>query len=410
MLLSNLTARFAEDTRAQVAALFGLSLLPLLGLTGASVDYTNASAERTRLQAALDAAVLAGAAATTDQVGTAARTFSGVLGSSSVTPTFTVNGSTVTGSASTEVPAKFLRAFGKTSIPVGASAAAAASVTGTAAPSGGVCVLLLDPNASQALLLNSGANINAPDCEFHVKSTGNPAAMFNSGSTFNFKQVCVQGTNVTQNSITIPNLRVNCPTATDPFAGQLPTPSTSGNCASNNYNGGNITLAPGIYCNINFNSITNVTFQPGLYVIRGTWNVNGGTWSCPACTGGAGVTFYFADANSKFQFNSGVKATLTAPTTGTYAGLLFFEAPNLSKSDFIFNPSQGFDWTGLVYLPSRNVTFNSSSQISSGNITMVFNKLILNGTKWTFGEGPKKIASPSAPTPGPAERSVFLKF
>ncbi|MFX4666346.1 hypothetical protein ABTB24_19835, partial [Acinetobacter baumannii] len=86
---------------------------------------------------------------------------------------------------------------------------------------GAVCVLVMTPN-EQGVTLNSGANINAPNCQIDIKSTANPAAMFNSGSTFNFEKVCVQGARVTQNSITIPNLQTNCATASDPFAGKLP--------------------------------------------------------------------------------------------------------------------------------------------------------------------------------------------
>ncbi|MGA0594968.1 TadE/TadG family type IV pilus assembly protein [Enterovirga sp. CN4-39] len=407
MPLAAVVRRFIRDKRGNIAVIFSLALLPLVGATGSAVDYSRASFERSRLQAAIDAAVLRGAeteAAT--QNAAATKAFADIYGSATPVPAFTANADgSFTGTARASVQTQFMRAFGKTSIPVTVTATAVAGD----APQGAVCVLLLEPSA-QGLTLNSGASINAPNCEIDVKSTANPAAMFNSGSTFNFEKVCVQGANVTQNSITIPNLQTKCQTASDPFAGTLPTPSTAGGCTSTNYNGGTVSLAPGIYCAINFNSTTNVNFAPGLYVIRnGTWNVNGGVWACPTCTGDSGVTFYFADANSKFQFNSGVKATLKAPATGPYAGILFFEAPNLSKSSFTFNPSAGFDWTGLVYLPSRNVTFNSSSQVSSGNITLVFNTLMLNGTKWSFDKGAKTI-SPGSGGSGQASSSARLKF
>ena len=52
-------ARFARDERGNVAMMFGLALLPLLGLAGATFDYTRASDARTRLQAAVDMAALA---------------------------------------------------------------------------------------------------------------------------------------------------------------------------------------------------------------------------------------------------------------------------------------------------------------------------------------------------------------
>lgn len=50
---------FGRDRSGNVALMFGLSLLPVLVLTGAAVDYGRAASERTRLQQALDATTLA---------------------------------------------------------------------------------------------------------------------------------------------------------------------------------------------------------------------------------------------------------------------------------------------------------------------------------------------------------------
>jgi Flp pilus assembly protein TadG len=52
--------RFGTDKRGAVAILFGLSLVPIVLLTGAAIDYGRASAARTELQSAIDAASLHG--------------------------------------------------------------------------------------------------------------------------------------------------------------------------------------------------------------------------------------------------------------------------------------------------------------------------------------------------------------
>ncbi|MCU0885208.1 MAG: pilus assembly protein TadG-related protein [Beijerinckiaceae bacterium] len=52
--------RFGKDESGAVALIFGLALLPLMGMTGAAVDYSRASQLRTKMAAASDAAVLAG--------------------------------------------------------------------------------------------------------------------------------------------------------------------------------------------------------------------------------------------------------------------------------------------------------------------------------------------------------------
>ena len=60
-----------------------------------------------------------------------------------------------------------------------------------------VCILLVSTINSQSLLVNSGAQLNAPTCEVHVLSTQTPAAMFN--ATLNVKRICITGTNITKN-------------------------------------------------------------------------------------------------------------------------------------------------------------------------------------------------------------------
>src|ERR1044072_9639301 len=53
--------RLKRDREGSVAATFALAVIPVIGLVGAAVDYSTASNARTNLQAALDAALIAGA-------------------------------------------------------------------------------------------------------------------------------------------------------------------------------------------------------------------------------------------------------------------------------------------------------------------------------------------------------------
>lgn len=79
-----------------------------------------------------------------------------------------------------------------------------------------------------------------------------------------------------------------------------------------------------------------------------------------------------------------MNTTLSAPGSGTYKGILFFEAPNLSKSQFIFNNANGNNMDGLIWLPSREMTFNAKSHLQSDSMTMVVHRLILNNTAWNL--------------------------
>lgn len=84
--------------------------------------------------------------------------------------------------------------------------------------------------------------------------------------------------------------------------------------------------------------------------------------------------------------------TLSAPASGTYSGILFYEKSGLALSQFVFDDSVAENLTGLIYLPSRNVTFNSTSNISSPQFTLVADTAIFDTANWNLSPGPMKIA------------------
>jgi Flp pilus assembly protein TadG len=53
-----IVARFAGDRRGNVAVIFAVALVPLLGFVGAAVDYSRANATRSSMQVAMDSAAL----------------------------------------------------------------------------------------------------------------------------------------------------------------------------------------------------------------------------------------------------------------------------------------------------------------------------------------------------------------
>ena len=395
-LLSVKIDRFKKNRSASMAVTFSLALVPILIATGVAIDYSRSLAGKASLQNALDAATMAVAQNTSANAATFGTTYlnAALAGTqpTSATGTWTRNSDgTTSGQATAVIPSTFLQMINVSNVTINAVSKVAAKTT--AAPANNVCILVLDPSSNQSLLVNSGVNINAPNCQIDVASKGNPAAIFNSASTLNVAKVCVAGSNTIQNGGTVSALSTSCTTASDPFAGTLPTPSSASCTVSNqNYSGTN-TLSPGVYCgNFNFNGSGTLNLQPGVYVFKNTrWNLNSG-WT----VSGTGVTFYFADANSYIQVNSGVAINISAPTSGTYANLLIYEPVGLSKSSFSINGSAGHTFTGLIYLPSRNVTFNSVSTVSSENITIVVNQIILDQINWSFASSAMTIAAASS--------------
>jgi Flp pilus assembly protein TadG len=382
----NLFARFRRERRGSLALMMALALAAIGVAIGLAIDFSNAVSARAKLQNALDAAVLAAAADTSSDWKTSAQN---VLAAqlrpaevnSLVTDFERSADGVVTGAAERQVETYFAGLLATHYVNVAVEAMA-----GGKADTNPVCILLKSPNASQALLVNSGANVKAPNCEIHVSSTANPAAIFNSQSNIQTSRLCVAGKQIIDNGGNPANLEKECTPASDPYAGNLPTPDSHA-CTLNggNWNGGTVNMMPGVYCGwFNFNDAPTVNFEPGVYVIKnGGFNVNGGVWN------GDGVTFYFADS-SMIQFNSAVKTYLSAPKTGTYAGILMYEAPMANQSNFVLNNSTGHALEGLIYLPSRNMTVNSGHHATLDRVTLVANTLILNSMEWSLGPGEKK--------------------
>ena len=119
------------------------------------------------------------------------------------------------------------------------------------------------------------------------------------------------------------------------------------------------------------------------------------------------MTFYFADSNSYIQVNSGVSVNLSAPTSGTYANILMFEPNGLSTSSYTINGSAGHVLNGLMYQPSRNITFNSQSNTSSEGLTIVVNRLILDTLSWSLAPATGFSISPSGASSSAANERLI---
>ena len=95
---------------------------------------------------------------------------------------------------------------------------------------------------------------------------------------------------------------------------------------------------------------------------------------------GSAVTFYFQTGSAVFNGSSGIN--LVAPTTGTYAGILFFENPN-DASPATINGGAGSVFQGALYFPDAGV------QLNGGNVaayTIVVSQSVqMNGGSFNIG-------------------------
>lgn len=385
--------------RGSVAPILALAILPIILAVGLAVDYSRAEASRSSVRSILDSALLAGAAKQlpAERTAKAQQIFdAGPLpaGATLISRTFAVEADgRLVGDAVVRVGNTFGKLIGKPSFDLALRAAAA---TGSSK----VCILVTDPSSSETLSINTDFKIAAPDCEVHVRSNGSPAASIDTAkANFIVKRLCVRGGSYSGTAVA--NLEKNCAAVADPYTSTMPAvtvstgcdynnvSSNSGTytspaagkryCGSGNFNGTAVNLKPGTYEGMNFNAANiKVTLDPGLYIIRGDWQVSEGKFT------GNGVTLYFTSGNARLTIRDGVDVDLKPPTSGSYANILMFEAQNLQVSDFPWDGGGSHAVSGLMYLPSRRFTHQASSTLTATGATWVVNQLILNSGNWSF--------------------------
>src|SRR6185369_8793040 len=133
----------------------------------------------------------------------------------------------------------------------------------------------------------------------------------------------------------------------------------------------NEAINPGIYCaGIHIGNGT-VTFNPGTYIL-----VGGGitTQSTNSVIRGTGVTIYNTYDSTSTNPNLGYggldlsansDTQLTAPTSGTYAGVLFMQDRNccstMPNESLRGGPNAKFE--GIIYMPKSHVRFAGNPTI-----------------------------------------------
>lgn len=376
--IARCTSRLATDRRGNIATIFALSLIPVLGLAGAALDFSNAANARTQLQARLDRAVLVGASSTGDRLAAVAATFATDPARETLEVSPSSDGALLA-RATLQLDTHIIRLIGIHAISVTVEAEA---VPGEGKPA---CLTLVEPT-NQALTVNGRVSVVAPECEIHTLSMANMAALFNGDVTFDVARVCIAGRGYIRNGrVSISRVEPNCNTSDSEFVGTLPNvPARHCDHSDLVLNGsGAVVLEPGVYCGRTvINGPWSVNLLPGFYEFRdGALTINGGV-----DVFGENVTLYFADAAARPRMNGARGLRLTAPTSGTYAGILMFESPGIAQNTrAIFNGGSGHKLEGLVYLPSRDVVFNGAQSIDADTVTMVFNTLTMNGdSNWAL--------------------------
>src|SRR2546421_1259311 len=233
-------SRFFADKQGGVAPIFALALVPMIGLGGAAIDYSRASAARTAMQATLDATALMVAkdaqTIPSDQVGSrATQLFNAGFGRDDVqsiqvnaTVSNGTGGTTVTASAGGSLPTTFMHILGQSTMNIAAHASVMTASDGLG------CVLSLNPQASGAATAQGSTTVKLNGCSLYDNSANSTALTVGGSATVSADFVGVVGGIGTSTGITTTNgLRTGISPVADPYA-DVAMPAYSG-CDQHNF-------------------------------------------------------------------------------------------------------------------------------------------------------------------------------
>lgn len=395
--------RFSDES-GNIAVLFAFSLPLIIGSAGLAVETGYWYFRSLNLQSASDAAAYAAAleklggsdsakvnaaavhVATENRFEAATGTIS-VYSPPSTGPNAGKKGVEVV--LTQTLPRFFSHIFDETPLTVSRRSVVAYAVDSKA------CLLALDPTASRSVLVSGSASVNLTGCSAMANSSAADAVRTQGSAMMNIDcLISAGGVDLAGGSVTTKCAKpvTKAAPAYDPFA-DLVAPPTSGPC--NPSNGG--TLQPGHYCSGLALSGT-VKLKPGVYVISGgDFRINSN-----ANVSGSDVTIYLA-GNARVTINGNATVRLSAPTAGTYSGVLFFGDRAGTDGIQKFNGTADSLLTGALYFAKQKVEYLGNFS-GNGGCT----QLIAKSIEWTGSTSIKQDCSYLGLRDIPATQSVKL--
>lgn len=388
----SLPERLIKDTRGATAVMTALALSSLVGFAGLGTEVGIWYVAKRNMQGAADSAaisaanaVMAGTAHVSEARSVAAR-YGLVNGVSNVTVTVNkppTSGSYTTNANAVEViisqPQSLILAglFLANKPNVGARAVAVGGQGGNG------CVVALDRSNVTDVTETGNTVVNLNNCSMYINSPRASALTMTGLAKINAWSAYISGNYSLSGQAKLTTTHgtfTGVAPIDDPYL-SVPVPSFSG-CNQTNYslNAGAVrTLNPGVYCNgFQLSGGANVTLNPGVYIIdRGSFSMTGGS----TLTGTSGVTIVLTSSTGSNYATASIAGgsvlTVNAPTTGSTAGLAFFQdrnAPSTGVDSFAGGATQNIN--GAIYFPNQMVTYAGGTSTGGANCTQLVSLLI----------------------------------
>lgn len=372
-----------RDRRGSVLLTTALALPVCIGVMAFGIDVSYWEAQRVKLQQIADIAALAGsvryaqtgnvtaglmAAANLAElngvpVGTRTLTASTKLtdsyGDWLGTYSFDLSTAKLSATIQTKAPLWFGRLYSRATTQALSASAVAQAMTSIG---GHPCVLATKGDTTGVVTyvdLTFSGNTSVSSSACGIRSDGGLSVSGN--ATVSVPTIIASGTITASGNGNVtcspsPCKQSGAPQVPDPFSSAygnaltVPTGGTAGSVKGTTY-------SPGTYASgLSLSGNVSYTLSPGIYYVAGSISISGGV-----TVTGNGVTL-ISTGGISMSGNSSV--TLTAPSTGPTAGLVFGTSTSSGTVSLVGNSNNVLN--GAVYAPNANVTLtgNSSSTAS----------------------------------------------
>ena len=352
---------FRHDASGQAALIFGLLAPVLVAAMAVAIDYSDGSNLKSDMQSTADSAALAGAvqllnvSSGASQTQAAAKQRAADFASAKspeASQAISVTSDTVKVGLTRDKSTFFGGVLGQQTIPIAVRSVA------TLARLPQACMLALGANEPIGIGLVGSAKINAPGCLIQSNSTSATSIKTQGAASVSGWKVCSAG-GLGANSSPPPQ---QCTQSQDPFVSRQLQNQVGSACDFLNTK---ITksgaLTPGIYCNGLSIQSSDVTFAPGLYIIKdGPLSITGNS----TVTGNM-VSILLAGNGAVLDMQGSSSITLVAMKTGALADIAI--ASTTPSSPVLSSSLQGspkLNLTGSLYLPNQRLQLQGNPSLN----------------------------------------------
>jgi Flp pilus assembly protein TadG len=379
--MASMLQKIRQDRRGNVLAIAAAALPLVIGSAGLATDTIQWSTWKRQLQRAADSAAFAGVYSRAQNSNT-----TGVSSAVSIdlqrnnhTPTSLLAGYPQIGYPTStawahgvQVTLAIKEELSFSSMFLSDAPTITASATAALVSYGEFCLVALHKGTDPGIIIGGSSSSNL-GCGAISNGIGANNSAITNGNAYSFTATMLAGAGGLPSSVTGTSvLKPYHMPQPDPFAGKYPTDIPAGlTCKKESQHvytqttgsGKNkVTtnhLPAGCYSEFKFTGSDTYYLDPGVYYLNNTNFDPGGSVKLV----GTGVTIVLTGTTpGTFVPNGNATLQLTAPTTGTYAKMLFIQSDNATvDNDNQINGNSSSKFDGAFYFPKGKVTFTGSS-------------------------------------------------